>query len=69
MNHPYEYGDWAEDALADLAYIQQYAATCYNLLSMGRELPKGYLIRMSDLAQKVERQFTMVPDGEEDRAG
>jgi hypothetical protein len=57
MEHPYEYGEWVEDALADLYYIQQYAADCRAKLERGREVPQDYLNHMAELSEKVQRTF------------
>ncbi len=57
MEHPYLYGDWVEDALTDLYLLRELTNMCYHRLSNGQAVPQGTLDRMSDLANKLQREF------------
>jgi hypothetical protein len=46
-----------EEVLADLYYIGEYAAACRRLIEKGRNPHQGFLNRMRDLAEKVQRQY------------
>lgn len=46
-----------EEIIADLTYIRGYADLIRDDVQAGREPLEGYLSRMRDLAEKVQRHF------------
>lgn len=57
MEHPYLYGEWVEDAIGDLFTLREYTNVVMARLERGLAVPQGMLRRMSELSDKLERQF------------
>jgi hypothetical protein len=45
------------EEIADLAYIVKYAKTIMEELKLGKSPTMGFLNRMSELANKVQRKY------------